>query len=134
MNQTVNQKTTILLIDLECTCNNEPPLPQDEMEIIEIGAVIVSLDAHTYRLCDERQIYVQPQRHTLLTPFCTHLTGIQQQHVDQASPLVAALDELSSWLTQYRPSAWGSWGKFDRRHVETETKLKGLTNPLGLPG
>lgn len=36
----MKEQATLLIIDLECTCNDDPPLARDEVEIIEIGAVI----------------------------------------------------------------------------------------------
>ncbi|WP_338352890.1 3'-5' exonuclease [Thalassolituus oleivorans] len=123
-------QTTILLIDLECSCNDEPSLPSDEMEIIEIGAVIGVLKADAFKLLDTRQIYVRPQWHVVLTQFCVDLTGIQQQKVDQAPPLKDALELLESWMSKHSITIWGSWGKFDQRHFSNETRVKELQNPL----
>ena len=123
-------QATILLIDLECTCNDEPSLPNEEMEIIEIGAIVVLLNADSFRLLDERQIYVRPQWHAVLSRFCVELTGIQQQQVDQAPPLNEAIQVLEGWMADYDIKTWGSWGKFDQRHFSSETRLKELQNPL----
>ncbi|MVF14469.1 exonuclease domain-containing protein [Ketobacter sp. MCCC 1A13808] len=129
MKASISQKT-ILLVDLECTCNEVPPLPPEEMEIIEIGAVMGILDRDCFELLDERQIYVHPQWHRSLTPFCIGLTGIQQQDVDQATPLKDAVQLLEDWVAEYHIKTWGSWGKFDQRHFSSETGLKELQNPL----
>lgn len=119
-----------LLIDLECTCNDDPTLASDEMEIIEIGAVIVLLGVGTFEVLDDRQIYVKPQWHATLSNFCTDLTGIQQQEVDQSPPLKDALELLKNWISKHSITIWGSWGKFDQRHFSTETRIKELQNPL----
>jgi inhibitor of KinA sporulation pathway (predicted exonuclease) len=100
------------------------------MEIIEIGAALGVLQADSFKLLDERQIYVQPQWHALLSRFCVELTGIQQLQVDQAPSLKEATSILSAWLARYEVNAWGSWGKFDQRHISSETRLKELQNPL----
>lgn len=100
------------------------------MEITEIGAVIGDLSGDVFEVLDERQIYVRPQWHTKLTSFCKDLTGIQQHQVDQAPPLKEATTLLSEWMSKYEPAIWGSWGKFDQRHFDTETKLKELQPPL----
>ena len=57
-----------LVIDLEATCCNDGQFPRDEMEIIEISAVIA--DRKTLQLVDEFQIFARPPRHTTLTDFC----------------------------------------------------------------
>lgn len=125
-----DKRVNFLLIDLECTCNDDPPLPREEMEIIEIGAVVVSLTGNALELMEDQQIYVQPQWNKSLTPFCTNLTGIQQQQLDQALPLEESIKLLDSWIIKNNVTAWGSWGKFDQRHFSSETKLKNLRNPF----
>lgn len=52
------------------------------MEIIEVGAVTV--DAANLQVVDEFQSFVRPTRHPRLTEFCTGLTSIAQQDVDNA--------------------------------------------------
>ncbi|TLM79159.1 exonuclease domain-containing protein [Microbulbifer harenosus] len=120
----------LLLLDLECTCNDQPPLPSEDMEIIEIGAVVGKLRLDSFELLGRRQIYVLPQWHQALTPFCKDLTGIQQQDVDQAPPLKEAIQLLECWMADYDVRIWGSWGKFDQRHFSSETRLKELQSPL----
>lgn len=126
----MNQPRRLLLIDLECTCNDEPPLPTGEGEIIEIGAVTGLISADGYTPVAARQLYVRPVIHPVLTPFCTELTGITQRTVSQASLLEDALAALQDFLQQQLPCAWGSWGKFDARQFTQETALKSLRNPL----
>lgn len=100
------------------------------MEIIEIGAVVVSLTGDSFVLLAEQQIYVQPQWNKSLTSFCKNLTGIQQKQVDHSLPLEESIRLLDSWIVKNNVTAWGSWGKFDQRHFSSETKLKKLCNPL----
>jgi hypothetical protein len=71
-----------LVIDLEATCDAERPMPRNETEIIEIGALLC--DGQT--LCPEAefQTFVRPVRHPRLTPFCVELTTIRQSDVDGA--------------------------------------------------
>ena len=126
----MNNPPRLLLIDLECTCNDDPPLPQGESEIIEIGMVLGLLAPEGFSVIDEWQLYVQPTIHPTLTPFCTELTGIAQETVDHAPLLKAALSKLTGFLEKHSPSAWGSWGKFDARQFDQETADKSLPNPL----
>lgn len=63
-----------LVIDLEATTSDDGSLPPEQMETIEIGAVLV--DAQTLAVVDEYQSFVRPVRHPRLLPFCTKLTSI----------------------------------------------------------
>ena len=126
----MNKLSKLLLIDLECTCNDDPPLPKGEAEIIEIGMVLGQLGSKGFTVIDELQLYIQPTARPILTRFCTELTGIEQKTVNDAPLLKAALKQLADFLEKHSPSAWGSWGKFDARQIEMETANKSLPNPL----
>lgn len=126
----MNHSFTFMLIDLECTCNDVPPLPKGEAEIIEVGVVTGQLSSESFTVLGEQQLYVQPIIHPTLTRFCTELTGIDQDTVNQAPLLKNVLSQLADVLEQHSPSAWGSWGRFDARQFEQETELKSLPNPL----
>ncbi|HSX50756.1 MAG TPA: 3'-5' exonuclease [Cellvibrio sp.] len=126
----MNKEIKLLIVDLECTCNDSPPLTRSEVEIIEIGAVIGRLGNNSFEIMSQIQLYVRPIYHPQLTPFCTNLTGIKQSLVSSAPTLVTAYEELSAWLSNYTPDAWSSWGKFDATQFEMETGLKQLCNPL----
>lgn len=56
----MNKPSRFLLIDLECTCNDDPP-PKGESEIIEIGAILGQLRVEGFSLIDELQLYVRPR-------------------------------------------------------------------------
>jgi inhibitor of KinA sporulation pathway (predicted exonuclease) len=56
-----------LVIDLEATTSDDGSLPPDEMETIEIGAVLA--DARTLAVVDEFQSFVRPVRRPRLLPF-----------------------------------------------------------------
>lgn len=122
--------STVVIIDIECTCNDDPSIVREEMEIIEVGAIAGQLSQDGFELTDKCQIYVQPQIHTQLTAFCKQLTGIDQSTVDGTASLDMALTQLNDWLLFVAPAAWCSWGKFDQRQFELETELKQLPNPL----
>jgi len=63
-----------LILDLEATCCDKGTISRHEMEIIEIGAVIV--EAQTLATADEFQSFIKPVRHPVLTQFCRSLTSI----------------------------------------------------------
>lgn len=119
-----------LIIDLECTCDSPKNLPKDEIEIIEIGAVVGSLTRAGFDFLDRKQIYVKPCIHTRLTTFCTGLTGIEQSVIDSSEGLREVVPLLENWLQKYSPVGWGSWGKFDFNQVRNEFESKGIENPL----
>lgn len=123
----------LILIDLECTCDRRQALPSEQMEIIEIGVVVGALCQAGFIAVDQLQLYVRPQWHPRLTPFCTELTGIEQAVVDGAPVLAGALTRLAGFIAQYQPAAWLSWGEFDRRQLVRETTNKKLGNPLASP-
>jgi inhibitor of KinA sporulation pathway (predicted exonuclease) len=87
-----------LIVDLEATCSDDGRVPRYEMEIIEIGAVV--LNAHTFEVESEFQSFVCPVRHPELTEFCMELTGIGQDEVDSAPSFAQAIDELKEWMPE----------------------------------
>lgn len=117
-----------LVIDLEATCCDDNSFPREEMEIIEIGAVLV--DAGTLAPTKELQTFVRPIRHRKLTEFCTRLTSITQAQVD-AAPLfpgaIAALREM----VRGADILFCSWGKYDRNQLERDARRHGVSLPLG---
>ena len=75
-------KKYLAIIDFEATCCDKNSFPRNEMEIIEIGMVIVDYD--TFEKVSEFQSFVKPVRHDKLTAFCKNLTSITQETVDSA--------------------------------------------------
>lgn len=125
----------LLLVDFEATC--DAPHPLDPMEIIEIGAVLV--DGVTLELLDEYQGFVRPVVHPRLSDFCTGLTGIRQSTVDAAPEFREAATRFETWLRRdsvhaERPIAWwGSWGRYDRRQLESDCARTGTRLPIAAP-
>lgn len=117
-----------LVIDLEAT-TDEGGWPQEEMEIIEIGASLVAADGHER---DHFQRFVKPQRRPCLTTFCRQLTHIHQSDVDSALPLPQVWEQFERWLGQHAPRlvGWSSWGDYDRRQLEQEWRQHALGSLL----
>mmetsp|Transcript_1088 Transcript_1088/g.1665 ORF Transcript_1088/g.1665 Transcript_1088/m.1665 type:complete len:230 (-) Transcript_1088:497-1186(-) len=94
----------ICVLDFEATCDeNTVPQPQ---EIIEFPSVLCAFEEtavgkRTLRVLDEIQIYVKPEANPLLTPFCTQLTGIQQDWVSAGVPLRDALHLYHQWIGKH---------------------------------
>ena len=118
-----------LLIDLEATCAHDGSLAPREMEIIEIGAVMVAVDS--FATVGEFQSFVRPKRHPRLTPFCTQLTSIRQQDVDAAETFPEVMRRFREWIYGHEVTAWASWGDYDRKQFEQDCALHGQPWPFG---
>lgn len=120
----------ILVVDLEATCCDQGTIPVTEMEIIEIGAVVARADGTVLASFERR---VRPILHAKLTPFCTALTGIEQQDVDAAETFPAALDAMSEWLepvVKVGLARWASWGAYDHKQFEQDLRRHHLAGCL----
>ncbi|MEM8638139.1 MAG: 3'-5' exonuclease [Cyanobacteria bacterium P01_G01_bin.54] len=120
-----------LVLDLEATCCDQKTIPRQEMEIIEIGAVMV--EAQRLAPIDEFQTFIQPVRHPSLTPFCQDLTSIRQSQVDDAPGYGAAVARLKTWLSGYPNGLFCSWGDYDRRQFEQDSQFHNLPFPIAYP-
>ena len=114
-----------LIVDIEATCE-QGGLPLVEMEIIEIGAVIVTAG----KMVDEYQTFIRPERQPVLSTFCRDLTGIAQHEVDGAPWFPEAMKRFGEWVAPHDCAGWGSWGDYDRLHIEQECTVYPVTNPL----
>lgn len=117
-----------LVIDLEATCDRDHAISKYEMEIIEIGAVLV--DAATLEPAGELGTFVRPIRHPKLTAFCTELTTITQADVDGAPLFPEALAALRKLIGD-RDALFCSWGDYDRNQLTQDARLHGLKLPFG---
>ena len=83
-----------LIIDLEATCCDDKSIARHDMEIIEIGAVL--LNAQTMEIESEYQSFVQPILNSTLTDFCRSLTSITQEDVDCAPRFPEAIKNFQT--------------------------------------
>lgn len=122
----------ILVVDLEATCCDRGSIPDEEMEIIEIGACWAYLDG---TVIDRFERLVRPTLHPLLTPFCRELLGLRQADVDDADTLSTAALKFGEFVSRRHDHgvAWGSWGAFDRNQMARECQRLGLADPIRLP-
>jgi inhibitor of KinA sporulation pathway (predicted exonuclease) len=118
----------LLVIDLEATCDDQGRVPKGEMEVIEIGAVMVRRE--TLQPISEYQAFVRPIRHPELTDFCTKLTSIQQRDVDSALPLPEVIRVLKRWLYGFSDVIASSWGDYDHHQLVQDCRLHGIAYPL----
>jgi inhibitor of KinA sporulation pathway (predicted exonuclease) len=120
-----------LVIDLEATCCNQKSIPSHEMEIIEIGAVMVN-EKHL-DVVAEFQTFIQPVRHPILTNFCTELTSITQDLVNSAPSFGEAIASLREWLGDYNNVVFCSWGDFDRKQFILDESYHQIELPYPIP-
>lgn len=120
-----------LIVDLEASCCNDNQFPTTEMEIIEVGAVMV--EAQSLTKIDEFCTFIKPIRHPQLTSFCTELTSINQQDVDTAPLFKDAVNQFKQWLYQYENYLFCSWGDYDKAQLEQDCRLHKEPYPIPAP-
>lgn len=122
----------LLVIDFEATCKkNEVLKPQ---EIIEFPCLAVS--THGWKLTDIFHEYIKPRAHPMLTPFCTELTGIIQEMVDNQPCFPDIFIKFHKWLADGgyfdRPdkSAFVTCGNWDLKiMLPNQCKLDSIELP-----
>jgi inhibitor of KinA sporulation pathway (predicted exonuclease) len=117
----------ILVVDLEATCCDLKSIPRHQMETIEIGAVMVN--TANLEIVDEFQTFVKPLRHPVLTEFCRQLTSITQLQVDTAPTFPAAMKLWQPWLAQFDKTIFGSWGAYDLKQFQQDSKYHQIDLP-----
>ncbi|KAK2141535.1 hypothetical protein LSH36_1086g00008, partial [Paralvinella palmiformis] len=69
-----------------------------QRKAIEFPAVL--LNTHNGQIESEFHLYIQPEENPVLSNFCSELTGIKQDKVDQGIPLSICLKKFSRWLKE----------------------------------
>lgn len=117
----------IIVVDIEATCW-EGKLPAgEENEIIEIG--ICTLDIASGKRLEKESILVKPER-SRVSPFCTQLTTLTQEQVDQGISFVEACAILKEkYLSKER--VWASYGDYDRNQFEKQCQARFIDYPFG---
>ncbi len=121
-------KPYYLIVDLEATCSDDGSVPRQEMEIIEIGAVM--LNARSLEIDDEFQTFVRPVRHPRLTDFCTRLTTITQEQVEAAPEFIDALMHFTKWTRRHESALFCSWGNYDKNQLQQDCALHRIDYPF----
>ena len=117
----------IIIVDVEATCWQGAPPPGQHSEIIEVGICLLGLKTRT--LSDKRSILVRPQRSTV-SFFCTELTTLTQEQVDEGVPFHEACALLEADFRS-RERVWASWGAYDRNMFRSQCKGFGVPYPFG---
>jgi inhibitor of KinA sporulation pathway (predicted exonuclease) len=119
----------VLVLDVESTCW-EPPTaqPKDEIsEVIEIGVAVVN--TKELKIVENESIIIRPQK-SKVSPFCTKLTTLTQEYVDQGTTFQAAMEILRrNYKSQDR--VFISWGDYDRNMFRRNCDEYGVKYPFG---
>ncbi|KAF3888699.1 MULTISPECIES: 3'-5' exonuclease [Nostocales] len=126
---TTNRASYFLIVDLEATCSDDGFIPSGEMEIIEIGAVM--LNSSTWEIDSEFQQFVKPVRHPQLTKFCTELTTIRQEDVDKASGFPEVISQFKEWIELFPRNIFCSWGNYDKKQFLQDCEFHKVPYPFG---
>lgn len=117
----------IIVVDIECTCwQGAPPMGQ-ESEIIEVG--ICPLDVASGERLEKRSILVKPER-SKVSSFCTRLTTLTQEQVDQGIDFANACSILRNKYAA-KDTIWASYGDYDRRQFEKQCAARKIAYPFG---
>ena len=93
-----------IIVDLEATCWEV--VDRKDMEIIEIGAVVLSPNKN---LDKEFTAFVRPIMKPILSDYCKKLTTISQKDVDSAETFNVVFPKFLQWIG-IEPFYLCSWG------------------------
>jgi inhibitor of KinA sporulation pathway (predicted exonuclease) len=114
-----------VIVDLEATCWEKGTSPS-RMEIVEIGAVL--LPSSNGQPTQEFARFVRPVIEPVLSPFCTRLTTIRQQDVEDAEDFSQVFPAFLEWIGT-EPCRFGSWGAYDRNQFRADCERHHLPFP-----
>lgn len=116
----------VLIIDVEATCWEHTPPPDQVSEIIEVG--LCMLDVTTWQPHSKRRILVRPESSTV-SHFCTQLTGLTQEQVDRGISFAEACSLLKAEYASHE-RVWASYGEADRLRFERQCQSRQVAYPF----
>jgi inhibitor of KinA sporulation pathway (predicted exonuclease) len=123
------QKEYIAVIDFEATCCNDKSIPRNKTEIIEFACIVVDRDINEIARFNQ---FVKPYLYPKLTEFCTNLTSITQDQVDDSKGLGATIHDFTIFLSKnnVEKALFASWGYYDRNQLKLECRRNNLIYPF----
>lgn len=88
----------ICVLDFEATCDDDMKASKMDHEIIEFPSVLLKYENKKIERIAEIQMFCKPKNTPTLTKFCTDLTGIVQEQVDQGITFPEAFYNHLTWL------------------------------------
>jgi inhibitor of KinA sporulation pathway (predicted exonuclease) len=117
----------IIIVDLEATCwATREESSRNTSEIIEIGTVLYNLD--TCRIEKSDSFLVKPVN-SVVSEFCTTLTTLTQEDVDDGMAFKTACDYLMNEYSSL-DYPWASYGAYDRKMIDRQCKAHSIKNPM----
>ena len=127
----------LLIVDVESTCWKDIYASKRIPEIIELGGTTLTNIDGELKVLGSFSEFVKPVLNPKLSKFCTKLTSIKQNDVDNASPFDIALKnfrEKAKATTNgmsCRRMVFGSWSPYDRKQIRKDCKRYNLRYPFG---
>lgn len=108
-----------IIFDLEATCwDTHDHSPN---EIIEIGAVCID---EQKQVVGEFGTFIKPVIHPILSKFCTELTTITQDMIQDAPLFPEAVGKFREWIASFGDDYWlCSWGFYDKTQFKKDCEL-----------
>ena len=89
-----------VVLDFEATCNTKEQMNRGDMEIIEFPSVLIKRS--TMEIVDEFQRFVKTKKFPEISQYCTDVTGITQQIIDeQGQEFTSVLEQHQQWLRSH---------------------------------
>ncbi len=121
------EKNCIAIIDFEATCSDKGEIPRGESEIIEFACIVVDRELNEVARFSE---FVRPLVHPRLTDFCTRLTSIKQDQVDNAETFPKVLEKFVRKIVVPFQPLFASWGAYDKNQLKRDCKRHGVPYPF----
>ena len=125
------------VLDLEATCCDKGTIERDQMEVIEVGMVIIEADALAHSAEEKDfmfmrtlQHFVKPEVNPILTPFCTSLCHITQKDVDKGLTYEESITEIRDVLSLFPDTLFCSWGAYDYWQLHRQSLQRGTFFPF----
>lgn len=112
----------VVLFDLEATCDDKTQVLNFDNETIEIGAVKIM----NGQIVGEFQSFICP-RDTEITAFCTELTSITKEDVENAPHFEEAIHAFSQFIGNAKIL---SWGNYDKKQLIKDSARHNLPEPI----
>jgi inhibitor of KinA sporulation pathway (predicted exonuclease) len=116
----------VVIVDIEATCWKKNPPSGEQNEIIEIG--VCTLDLKSLQRDKKRSIFIKPTR-SKVSPFCTSLTSLTQEMVDEGITYAEACHVLEEDYAT-KSHLWVSWGSYDRKMFQQQAESFAVPYPF----
>ncbi|KAJ9088569.1 hypothetical protein DSO57_1021724 [Entomophthora muscae] len=123
------KKRYVVCVDFEATCEADVPFNDSVHEIIEFPAI--AIDTLTNEKVAEFHSYVKPTKNSVISDFCTKLTGITQDVVNKSPNFSDVLSKFLVWIDELLSGKFLSEDRVKPENLETSseesfTQISGL--------